>query len=64
MGCVGQVSTASVSSHIAKRGGWSRSSVLIEGHVLGESEEVGSILRTGRVIKGRRAKEKNSLKSK
>lgn len=64
MGCLGQVSIASVSSHIAKKGGWSRNSVLIEGHVLGKSEEVGSILRTERVIKGHRAKEKNSLKSK
>lgn len=61
MGCLGQVSIASV---LAKKGGWSRNSVLIEGHVLGKSEEVGSILRTERVIKGHRAKEKNSLKSK
>lgn len=47
MGCLGPVSVASVSSHTAKRRGWSCSDVLIEGHVLGKSEGVGSILRTG-----------------
>lgn len=64
MGCLGQVSIAFVSSDIARRGGWSCNSVLIEGHVLGKSEKVGSSLRTGRVIKERRVKEKNSLKAK